>query len=226
MPFNRQTRPSSRSLIQLFVSFSLYDRSLLAEGRIRRLPYDPSGAMPHVQRQALSNMPTTQLSRTGHALNLNPYEGDCRKPMTPEEAAAAAAAAAAAKGSNPGGWGTTVALRAQFCAREGCRNFQIPSSCKVWDEKEGEFTIKHQERNVKLRGCGRCKVVKYCSNDCTYSLHLTPRHCLLLTYDTRSSFALAQLMHRPKSGLEKAQAALRERAAPTDESCAGARLTN
>ena len=90
MPFNRQTRPSSRSLIQLFVSFSLYYRSLLAEGRIRSLPYDPSGAMPHVQRQALSNMPNTQLSRTGHALNLNPYEGDCRKPMTPEEAAAAA----------------------------------------------------------------------------------------------------------------------------------------
>ena len=52
-------------------------------------------------------------------------------------------------------------------------------------------------------GGGRCKVVKYCSNDCTYSLHLTPRHCLLLTYDTRSSFALAQLMHRPKSGLKR-----------------------
>ena len=166
-------------MFQLSVSFSLYDQRLLAQGRIRRLPYDPSGVVPRAQRQALSSITNTQLSRTGQTRKLDPYEGDCRKPMTSKDAAAtAAAAAAAAKGMNPGGWGTPVVLRAQFCAREGCSNYQVPSNCKVWDEEEREIALKRNEEcPVILRGCGRCKVVKYCSIDCTCSLHLTSRYC-------------------------------------------------
>lgn len=145
--------------------------------------------MPRAQREALRNTPITEVKKLGKGHVLNPYEGACRKPITPPEAGGGGGGATrrdAAENPVVEGWGTNVKLKAQFCAREGCKNFQIPSHCKVVDEKEGGFTMVNVCK-VVLKGCGRCKIVKYCSSECT---------CDVPTHDPQPTTHSACTPHR------------------------------
>ena len=78
--------------------------------------------MPRAQREALRNTPITEVKKLGKGHVLNPYEGACRKPITPPEAGGGGGGATrrdAAENPVVEGWGTNVKLKAQFCARAG-----------------------------------------------------------------------------------------------------------